>query len=560
MLIEANAADFPDRTALFYQDQVITYKQMNDYANKVSHYLQSKGIKQGDVVVLFMENRIEFLIYLLGIIKMGGVASLVNSTQLGQSLKHSIDLVEPKAVIIGEELCEKYEEVTDLNDNAGRLVFLVPDTNLMTDVEGSRDGFTNISKECQDSSTQDLVTQIVDEDDPALYIYTSGTTGFPKATIQTNGRFKKMIPLGMLLNPLKKEDVLYCTLPLYHGTALLCWITVLIFGSTFALRRKFSASEFWDDIDKYQATCFGYVGELCRYLLNTDSPKSKNNTLRAMMGNGLRPDLWMEFKERFDIEEIREAYSASESTVGSLNIFNMDKTVGFLVTPYAIVKYDEETEEPLYGSDGRLQRVGPFEGGLLLGKISELTPFTGYTQTSKNESKILNNVFKDGDSWFNSGDVVKYVGCRHIQFMDRTGDTFRWKGENVSTSEVEQVVNQFPAVEESVAYGVEVPHSTGRAGMVAIKLKDADTELNGKEFYDFLVQQLPGYAMPLFYRINETLERTPTFKYKKAGLKQDGYELEKIGAGAHIALHSDKTYINLDAAMINNIKENNVKL
>lgn len=558
-LIEDNATRHPEKIALCYEDQQITYRQLNVYSNKVGNYLQSKGIGRGDVVVLYMENRIEFLVYMLAVIKLGATASLVNSSQIGESLKHSIDLVSPKAVIVGEELCEKFEEITDLDNNEGRQLFFVPDTDLVTNVSGERKGYVNISEECQSSSAQNLYVKVNNED-AGLYIYTSGTTGLPKATIQSNSRFNKLIPMSMLLNPLSKRDVLYCTLPLYHGTALACWVSVLGAGATFALRRKFSASEFWRDVAKYQATCFGYVGELCRYLLNADSPQSENNTLTKMVGNGLRPDLWVEFKEKFQIDDVRELYSASESTLGSANVFNIDKTVGFLAGAYAIVKYDEETEEPICNSNGAFQRVKPGEGGLLLGKITKMTPFTGYTQKSKNESKILRDVFKKGDQWFNTGDVVRDVGWRHIQFLDRSGDTFRWKGENVSTSEVEKIVNQYPAVEESVAYGVEVPHTTGRAGMVAIKLRDSDKDLDARAFYEFLSSQLPPFAMPLFYRVNETLERTPTFKYKKAGLKQEGYDPDKVKAAVHVALHSERSYTAVNPEILDDIKENKMKL
>jgi citronellyl-CoA synthetase len=559
VLIETRAQRSPDKIALFYQDQEITYRQLNDHANRIAHCIKSQNIKKGDVVILFMENRIEFLIHFVALMKLGAVAALVNSSQIGQSLKYSIELVKPKAVIVGEELCEKYEEVTDIDHNVNRVVFYVPDSTTVTEVDGERKGYINLSKEAQSCSKADLNININD-DDPTLFVFTSGTTGMPKATIQTNKRTKIVGIIGSLVNPLTKEDIVYCTLPLYHGTAILSLISVLCVGCSLALRRKFSASKFWDDIDKYQATSFSYVGEICRYLLNTDSPKSNNNTLKSIFGNGLRPDLWNEFKEKFQIDEVREMYSASDSNIASTNIFNIDKTVGMVVGSYAIVKYDEESEEPIPDSKGQIQRVKPGESGLLLGKISKLIPFTGYTEERETKSKVIKNVFKEGDAWFNTGDVVRDMGCRHIQFLDRSGDTFRWKGENVSTSEVEKVVNQFPGIEESVAYGVEVPHSTGRAGMVAVKLEEKKAKIDGKAFYEFLAGQLPNYAMPLFFRVNETLERTQTFKYKKYNLKQDGYALDKIKNGVHVALHSERIYTNLNSSIVNEINDNNIKL
>ncbi|MBL4868323.1 MAG: long-chain-acyl-CoA synthetase [Pseudomonadales bacterium] len=560
-LVELNAERQPDHRALFYQDQSLTYKELNDYCNQVAHYLLSKNVKQRDVVILFMENRIEFLIMLIALSKIGAVVGLINTSLVGNGLKHCIDLVKPTALIIGEELCDQYEAIVDANnaDTMDRTVFYMPDSASYTTVAGEREGFINLSQEAQNFSKENLNIE-VDIDDSAWYIYTSGTTGLPKATVQTYAKTATASYLAALINPVTRDDTVYCTLPLYHGAALLSWFSTLIGGGTFALRRKFSASEFWDDIEQYQATIFSYVGELCRYLLNSESPKSENNTLRAIVGNGLRPDLWLEFKERFQIDEVRELYGASESNIASLNLFNMDKTTGLLFGPYAIVKYDEETEEPILDNNGHVSRVEPGNGGLLLGRLTKLVPFTGYTDKSKNKGKLIHNALKEGDSWFNTGDIVREIGCRHMQFLDRSGDTFRWKGENVSTSEVETVVNHFPGVEESVVYGVEVPHATGRAGMVAIKLEKTDEDIDGKAFYEYLAGQLPNYAMPLFVRVNETLERTGTFKYKKFNLKQEGYEPEKVKSAIRVALHSEKCYTTLDSSLIGEIKDNKIKL
>ncbi|MBV1882746.1 MAG: long-chain-acyl-CoA synthetase [Pseudomonadales bacterium] len=560
-LVELNASRDPNQTALFYEDQSLTYSGLNDYSNQVAHYLLSNNVKPKDVVILFMENRIEFLVVLIALNKIGAVAGLINTSLVGKALQHCIDLVKPTALIIGEELCDKYEAILDVNDSvsAERSTFYMPDSSTYTSVEGTREGFINLSQAAQSCSTDNLNIE-VDLEDAGMYIYTSGTTGLPKATVQTFAKTVTASYVAALMNPVTRADTLYCTLPLYHGTALVCWSSVLVGGGTFALRRKFSASDFWNDIEKYQATIFGYVGELCRYLLNTESPKSANNTLRVIIGNGLRADLWLEFKERFQIEEVREVYGASESNIASLNLFNMDKTTGLIIGPYAIVKYDEETEEPILDKDGRVARVEQGEGGLLLGRLTKLVPFTGYTDTSKNKGKLIYGAEKEGDSWFNTGDIVRDVGCRHMQFLDRSGDTFRWKGENVSTSEVETVVNHFPGVEESVVYGVEVPHATGRAGMVAIKLEEKNSNIDGAKFYEYLASQLPNYAMPLFVRVNDTLERTGTFKYKKFNLKQDGYDPHKVKSAIRVALHSEKCYTTLDSSLINEINENQIKL
>ncbi|MFG9299042.1 AMP-binding protein, partial [Pseudomonas aeruginosa] len=254
---------------------------------------------------------------------------------------------------------------------------------------------------------------------------------------------------------LGRDDVLYLTLPCYHNNAVtVCWSAALAGGAAMALRRKFSASGFWKDVQHYRATCFGYIGELCRYLLNQPPcAEERGNSLTCMIGNGLRPSIWAEFKQRFEIQRITEFYASSEGNIGFTNVFNFDNTVGFSPATYAIVRYDLENDHPVRDAKGFMEKVGKGEVGLLISEISAKWPFDGYTDPAKSEAVILRDVFKKGDAWFNTGDLMRDIGFKHTQFVDRLGDTFRWKGENVSTTEVENALGAFDGVEDAVVYG-----------------------------------------------------------------------------------------------------------
>ncbi|NQD95134.1 long-chain-acyl-CoA synthetase, partial [Pseudomonas sp. CrR25] len=352
---------------------------------------------------------------------------------------------------------------------------------------------------------------------------------------------------GLTLN---EQDVLYLTLPCYHNNAVtVCWGAALAGGAAIALRRKFSASAFWPDVQRYQATSFGYIGELCRYLLNQpECPQEKNNSLRSMIGNGLRPSIWAEFKARFGVERITEFYASSEGNIGFTNVFNFDNTVGFSPATYAIVRYDLESDRTIRTPKGFLEKASKGEPGLLISEISAKWPFDGYTDPAKSEAAILRNVFKQGDAWFNTGDLMRDIGCKHAQFVDRLGDTFRWKGENVSTTEVENVLGAFPGVEDAVVYGVEIPGTNGRCGMAALRLA-AGTSLDGTALAAHLDRELPVYAAPLFVRLLGEVQTTGTFKYKKTDLKLAAYDPTRVNEPLWVRLPGAGSFQPLNDAL-----------
>jgi len=549
----------PNGLALKYQDVEIRYSELNIWVNKIAHYFLSIGIQKGDSVGIMIENRPELLATVLACAKIGAVSAMINTSQKGKVLTHSINLASPKLMVVGEECITPYEtirETTNLPDDK-HLYFA--DLNTLSNVGSSPSHWLNLASELsyqpQHNPTQ---TQKIFSEDPCFYIYTSGTTGLPKAVIFNHGRFMKLYgTFGFITVRLKKDDRLYVPLPFYHATALgVCWSTALAGSSCLVIARKFSVSRFWSDIRENQATAFAYVGELCRYLIEqTPSPDDADNPVRVMVGNGMRPAIWPAFKNRFGIPRVMEFYGSSEGNIAFTNLLNFEKTVGMSPLPYAIVKYDRETDKPFRDSSGYMSKVGKGEAGLLIGHITEKAPFHGYTDPSKTESSILTNVFEPGDRWFNTGDIMRQMGFRHAQFVDRTGDTFRWKGENISTTEVEMLIEEVEAVSEAVVYGVEIPNTNGRAGMASIRLNGSVDEFDFSQFLHQMKTNMSDYSIPVFLSINEGVELTGTFKHVKGPLKEKGFDVQKNTDPLYVWLPKTDGYVPLTHQMQKDIEQ-----
>jgi len=519
----------PDGAALLYGDSVLSYAQANQRANRIAHHLHQQGIGKGDVVALFIENRPELLLSVLAVAKLGGICAMLNTSQTQAVPVHSLNLVSPVAIVVGAELVAAYTTVREHVTIAAHRTWFVADQQASTLPEG----YTDLMAASADGSVDNPAsTGQVFFNDPCFYIYTSGTTGLPKAGIMKHGRWTKTaVSFGSIALDMGPDDVLYCTLPLYHATGLcVCWGSAIVGASGFAIRRKFSASQFWDDARKFNATTLGYVGELCRYLLDQPaSAQDLDNRVTKMVGNGLRPGVWAQFKQRYGVEHICELYAASDGNIGFTNVLNFDNTIGFCLQHWALVDYNNDSGEPVRGSDGFMRKVQTGGQGLLLARIDEKSPFDGYTDPEKNRKVVLTDVFEKGDRYFNTGDLLRSIGFGHAQFVDRLGDTYRWKGENVSTTEVENVLLQHPQIAEVVAYGVEIENTNGRAGMVAITPSESLASLDMRELLQFAHGQLPHYAVPLFLRIKVKMETTGTFKYQKVRLKEEAFDPGKAG-------------------------------
>ena len=550
--LERIAALYPDNPAVKSPDGSLTYRQLNERANQYAHYLIAKGVNRGDVVTLCFENRPDLLAAYCGCSKVGAIASLINTNQRGDSLAHSFNLNRGKVVIIGEECCGFFNEARDGIDLSRSTAVMVQDTGK----EGAS-GLVDITAELERQSRENpSTTKAVTLKDTMAYVYTSGTTGgMPKAAVIINKRaLSAMFWFGKFVMPVKPTDTIYIPLPFFHTNAITVgWPPALYNGAAVALRRKFSAGKFLDDVRAFGATHFIYVGEVCRYLMATPPrPDDHQTTLKYICGNGLRPDIWMPFKKRFGISKIYEFYGAAEGVGVFTNFLNIDYSVGTSVTPFALVEYDTENDAPARDARGFMIKVGKGEAGLLLMEISEKTPFAGYSDKKKTEEKIFRDVFKKGDMWFNTGDMLKNMGFGHAQFADRLGDTFRWKGENVATQEVEKAIDGYPGVSSSAVYGITLPGSDGKAGMAAIVRQDSESfRLDG--LADYLRNILPKYAVPLFVRFVPDFEWTATHKIKKTNLKNEGYDPARLQQDIYVLLPESGKYEVLSQEIHNNI-------
>ena len=549
----------PDGMALLFEEQRFSYRELNEWANQIGHFYLSIGARKGDVIALMIENRPELIATVVALAKIGVTIALINTSQSAQALSHSINLVNPIALIVGEECRAAIQEVRQDLHVAEEHFHWFADHATRLDAGKTPRNWQNLAQKIDHFPTFNTpTTHTIQGKDGLFYIYTSGTTGLPKAVIFTHSRWTLAYgTYGHVLN-LNQDDVMYVTLPMYHATGIVvCWCGVIAGHATLALRRKYSTSGFWSDVKKFDASAIGYVGELCRYLI--DAPVSefeRDHRVTKMIGNGMRPNIWNQFKTRFGIKEILELYASSEGNVGFTNLFNFDNTVGFSPTPYAIIEFDKEKNIPIKDAQGWCKKVKTGDTGLLIGKITRRSPFDGYTDSEKNKAVIMRDVFKQGDAYFNTGDLMRDIGFRHAQFIDRLGDTFRWKGENVSTTEVENAVSDYPKIAEAVVYGVEIPNTNGRAGMAAITLLP-NAELTAADLTEMATEfkkSLPAYAVPVFLRLQLKMETTSTFKYQKNSLKEQAFDPNKTKERLLVLLPSATAYCDLTLEVFNNIQ------
>jgi len=543
-MLEETAQKYPHNPAIKSHDGNLTYKEYNELTNRYANYLISRGLKKGDAVVVMMENRPDLLAVYSAIAKIGAVNAMINTNLRQDSLLHCLTLNPANAFIVGEEVIDAFEEIKrDLKLRDDKNVFFLPDAG---DKPAPR-GYTDIKVAIQDySPTNPPTTTEVKPNDTIAYVFTSGTTGgMPKAAVIKHRRLVTSMYLnGKIVMNLKPDDTMYVPLPFFHTNALaLSWPTVFASGSALAIRRKFSVSNFWQDVHRFKVTAWCYIGELCRYLMNQPcKADDRHNPLKMIIGNGLRQDLWKGFKTRFGISKVYEIYGAAESNLYFVNRLNLERTVGTCTAPYAIIKFNVAADKPVRDANGFMQQVAVGETGLLLGEISEANPFVGYTQQEATESKILKNVFQMGDAWFNTGDLIRNIGYGHAQFMDRTGDTYRWKGENVSTTEVEKTANTFPQISLSSVYGVKMPGGDGRAGMISIIPECNIDQFDFSKLAEFFQTALPSYTVPKFIRLKADLECTATHKIKKFDLKKEGFNPAEIEDSIYVLLPGEIKY------------------
>jgi fatty-acyl-CoA synthase len=527
-IVEKIAARKPANVAIFYRDRTVSYRQLEEGANRYARWARAQRVARGAAVALLMENRPEYLMAWLGLLKLGAVAALINTNLKGVQLAHSIAIAGARHVIVGAELGAAYAEAAAGIDSAP--------TAWATGgpVPGARD-LDAVLAAMSGAALDKRVRAGLTCKDNAFFIYTSGTTGLPKAANFSHLRMLFMMHgFGGAMNT-DARDRVYCALPLYHATGGICAVGMaLTVGGAVIIRRKFSAGEFWQDCRTWRATLFPYIGELCRYLLNVPpDPRDGEHCIRAITGNGLRPEIWPTFQKRFAIPRIVEFYGATEGNVAMLNY---DGTVGAVgrVPRYMrwfmqirLARFDIAQETAVRGEGGFCIECDPGEVGEAVGKITTRPGhgFEGYTRSADTEKKILRDAFEKGDAWFRTADLMRRDEHDYFYFVDRIGDTFRWKGENVATGEVAEALGVVSGIKEINVYGVAVPGAEGRAGMAAlVATLDFDPAALGEK----IAGNLAPFARPVFLRLRPEMEITGTFKLKKADLVKDGFDPGRI--------------------------------
>ncbi len=564
VLLDDLAGRHGDAAALLSRSGVMSYKGFAELTNRYARWGVAGGLAKGDSVCLLMPNCLEYMAIWLGLSGIGCVVALINSNLTGASLAHCINAADPKAVIVAASLAPALGGARSALKNN-------PQVFVHGIVQGAPESeFPSLDRGVAEMSGSPLDPALrsgVSIKDPALYIYTSGTTGLPKAARVSHYRIMAWSHWFAGLMGITPSDRLYNCLPMYHSIGgVAAPGALLVGGGSVVIREKFSASQFWKDISEQDCTIFQYIGELCRYLVTTpESPYELNHRLRLCCGNGLSADVWQTFQDRYNIPEILEFYAATEGTFSLYNVDGVPGSIGRVPSflpqsaQVRLIKYDVETDAIVRDGEGFCVPCAADEPGEAIGRIAADggARFEGYTTQADTEKKVLRNVFKNGDAWFRTGDLMVKDKKGFFYFVDRVGDTFRWKGENVSTSEVRDAITVFPGVLDVTVYGVPVPGSEGRAGM-AILVTGPSFDLEA--FGSYLSQRLPSYARPLFLRLAAEIAVTSTFKHKKADLVREGFDPNKVTDTLYFRDPETQHYRLLNEEAFNRIAMGAVKL
>ena len=526
------------RPFLLYDDQQFDYAQANRMVNRIAHAYRARGLRKGDIVALLMENRPEFVWHFLAAGKLGVAVALVNTRARGDGLVHAIAACGANHMIVGSECLPAWLAVRDrvADELADRCLVDEDEKAAARDASGLERFVPSAASTDPPETSQHTLG------DTGAYIFTSGTTGLPKAAVMS---YERLTTLGRVTGALawrfEPGDVIYNCLPLFHSNGLLIALSsVLAHGSTLALARRFSAGGFWRDIHRFEATGFNHIGEMCRYLVNTPpGDHDRGHRVRVIVGQGLQADVWTALQARFAIPRIIELYASTEGNIATINLAGEVGSVGKLRFGGRLAKWDFEQGD-FVREGGRLVRCRPGDVGVLLGPIRKRTPFTGYRDAQATRAKVVTNAFRDGDAFYNSGDVFRMDAQSNLFFVDRLGDTFRYKGENVSTTEVQEQLARWPGIAAASVYGVTIPGRDGRAGMAAVVLRDG-ARFDGEAVAAHLDAALPSYARPVFIRVRSSLETTATLKLDKLALQREGFA-PRDGEPVYVRDGGDRAY------------------
>jgi len=553
VVVNELAERFGDAPALIGETESFTFRALAARMNQVSRWALDDGVGAGDIVALMMQNRPEYFAIWLGIVQIGGVVALLNINLTGRSLAHCAGVAKPSRVIVADRYAEVWREAAARLEEPPRC-FTHGGAGSIDDDWSARDG----------APLAEFQPPVLS--DRALLIYTSGTTGLPKAAHVSHHRIMSWSVWFAALADTGPGDRMYDCLPMYHSVGGVVAIgAVLVNGGSVVIRERFSAREFWGDVVRHGCTMAQYIGELCRYLLSApQDPNECAHRLRIVCGNGLRADVWPKFQQRFAIPRVLEFYAATE---GTFSLYNVEGQVGAIGrvpsfmrarSPVALIRVDPATRQPIRGPDGFCVRCAVNETGEAIGRLGDdaTARFEGYTNEADSEMKMLRDVFRAGDAYARTGDLMRCDARGFFAFVDRLGDTFRWKGENVAALEVASTLTSCRGVVDAAVYGVEVPGLEGRAGMALLATEgplDLDAVAEA-------LKALPPYARPLFLRHGAAIDVTATFKHQKQGLIEDGFDPARISDPLFAFDAAAGAFVPLDAALHARIVAGQIRL
>ena len=569
--LEGLVDKFSESPAFIEGEKRWNFSDFDAYANQVAHWALETGCISGDTVSVFVRNRLEYVAIWFGLSKVGVIPALLNYQLRAEALAHCVNISDSKIAIVDCELMGAWK-------SAALHLEKVPKEYCAFALQSGKQENRNTLKEFANFDVL-IASQDKIRPDPKhrstrragglfMKMFTSGTTGLPKSAKIAHTRALYMMRAFVIPCNSTSNDRLIMVLPMYHATGGLCGIgMVLSRGGAVVVRRNFSVSEFWGDVDRFGVTLLMYVGELCRFLVNAPPhPMERDHQLRCIVGNGMAADIWRQFIDRFGVKDVVEFYGATE---GNVNLMNVGGPIGAVgrIPPYLrkklngdLIRYDVETGAHSKGADGFCERVETGEAGELIGEIragESRFRFDGYQSKKASNKKILRGVFKKGDTWFRTGDLMRRDKDHYYYFVDRIGDTFRWRAENVSTGEIAAALTSFHGVDQANVYGVKVPHYDGRAGMASLVIQD---DMDLAELHAYITKALPVYARPVFLRVARKTPTTATFKYKKTSLIEEGYDPAKVRDALFITDARSRSYLPLDAKIWRHIQRGERRL